>query len=381
MRARSPTRLRTQHAAVAAAFLGTLAVAGAARAGPSAAISGSVFVDHWWLQDPEIQRRAPSSLTIDASVKVSVDVNDDVAFSTKACMSCHGIELEHFQMEFMPKTWFNVAAGRLAVPFGEFSNRVDQSGHKTTSAPLIYDMGRMAYGEKAAMNLGVVPLPYTDTGVLVYGQRFIGPVQAWYGIYGVAGFRGGNDFDFTSMRALYYSDPNRVPAGGARLVLTYAADPGSFFGDASVGGSFTTGRYDRDATLEYQAWGADASFQLGKTTLRGEYAHRRTDLSPKANYPFALVDPWFEKDGWYVEAERPLSSHLGVVYRYDTLNRRGVPLPGATELSTDSTIVRHSAGIVYSPASSLFVKIGWEWWLASDFPDFHSTHFGVGGAF
>jgi hypothetical protein len=258
---------------------------------------------------------------------------------------------------------------------------VDQSGHKTVSAPLIYDMGRMAYGEKSAMNLGVLPLPYTDTGILVYGQRFLGPVQAWYGFYGVAGFRGGNDFDFTAMRSLYYSDPNRVPSGGARLVLTYASNPGSFLGDTSLGGSFTSGRYDRDGTLKYVVWGLDASMQLGKTTLRGEYAHRRTDLSPKASYPYELVDPWFRKDGWYVEAERPLGSNLGVVYRYDTLNREGVPLPGATELTPHSSIVRHTAGIVYSPASSIFVKISWEYWLTSDFPDFHSAHFGVGGAF
>ena len=53
------------------------------------------------------------------------------------------------------------------MPFGEYANRVDPSGHKTASAPLIYDMGRMAYGDKNAMNLGVIPQPYSDTGALV----------------------------------------------------------------------------------------------------------------------------------------------------------------------------------------------------------------------
>jgi hypothetical protein len=224
-------------------------------------------------------------------------------------------------------------------------------------------------------------LPYSDDGVLVYGQRFLGPIQAWYGIYGVAGFRGGNDFDFTSMRSLYYTDTNRVPAVGGRLVFTYASNPGSFIGDTSVGGSFTTGRYDREAALEYLIWGVDVSLQLGKTTLRGEYAYRKTDLAPDASYPYELVDPWFRKDGFYVEVERPLGGHLGAVYRYDTLNREGVPLPGATELTPHSTIVRHTAGLVYTPAQSIFVKFGWEYWLPSDFPDFHSVHFGLGGAF
>ena len=371
------SRLTLAGAALALA----LCAPGAALAGPSALISGSVYVDHWWIQDPEVQRRSPGSVTIDAAVKVSVDVTDDVSFSTKACMSCHGIELEHFQMEFMPKTWFNVAAGRLAIPFGEFANRVDQSGHKTVSSPLIYDMGRMAYGERSAMNLGVIPLPYTDTGVMIYGQRFLGPIQAWYGLYGVAGLRGGNDADWTAMRALYYSDPNRVPSGGGRLVFTYASDPGAFIGDSSIGGSYTAGRYDQEALLDYEAWGVDASFQLGKLTLRGEYAHRKTDLSTEASYPYELVDPWFTKEGWYAEAEVPLGGWLGAVYRYDTLDRRGAPLPGSTELTPESHLVRHTGGLVFTPAANTFVKLMWEYWLASDFPDFHSVHFGVGGAF
>jgi len=371
--------------AIALASLGAavaiLVIADAAQAGSSTTVSGSVYVDYWWMQDPDVQKRSPGGVTIDAAVKIGVDISDDVAFSTKACMSCHGIELEHFQMEYMPKTWFNVQAGRLAIPFGEFANRVDQSGHKTVSAPLIYDMGRMAFGEKGAMNLGVLPLPYTDTGVMVYGQRFLGPVQAWYSVYGVAGLRGGNDADWTAMRALYYTDPNRTPSVGGRLALTLAAEPGWFVGDTSLGASYTRGRYDRDATLGYEVWGIDASTQLGKLALRGEYAHRRTDLSPKATYPYELLDPWFKKDGFYVEAEAPLGNSFGVVYRYDTLNRQGVPLPGATELTADSSIVRHTAGIQYMPAPSTFMKLGWEYWMASDFTDFHSVHLGVGGAF
>jgi len=359
----------------------SLLAAGAARAGSSTTVSGSVYADYWWIQKREVQQRAPSSVTIDAAVKVGVDVSDDVAFSTKACMSCHGIELEHIQMEYMPKTWFNVAAGRLALPFGEYSNRIDPSSHKTVSAPLVYDMGRMAYGEKTAFNLGVVPLPYTDTGVMVYGQRFLGKVQAWYGVYGVGGFRGSNDVDWTAMRSLYYTDTNRLPSVGGRLALTLAAEPTWWLGDVSVGASGVTGRYDRDATLRYEAWGADASVRIEKFTFRGEYAFRRTDLSPSASYPYELVDTWFRKDGWYAEVERPFGSYLALVYRWDTLHRQGAPLAGATELTPDSTITRQTAGIVVTPASNVFVKLSWEQWRASDFADFQSIHFGIGGAF
>ena len=45
----------------------------------------------------------------------------------------------------------------------------------------------MAYGGSSTMNLGVLPMPYVDTGALFYGVKWLGPIQAWYGLYGVAG--------------------------------------------------------------------------------------------------------------------------------------------------------------------------------------------------
>jgi len=366
----------------AASAVAVLLLARAASAGQAVSFSGSAFADRWWLSDQTTSKRSPSGTTIDGAIKIGVDISENVTFSSKACVSCHGLEFESIQLEYMPKSWFNVAAGRFPVPFGEFSNRVDQSGHKTTSAPLIYDMGRMAYGEKTAMNLGVVPLPYVDTGVLVYGNRFLGPVQAWYGAYLVGGFRGGNDVDWTSMRSIYYTNSNKVPGGGGRLVLTYAAPAGGLIGDTSIGGSVTTGRYDQAGTLGYLAWGADATMQLWKLTLRGEYAWRRTDLSPQASYPYDSSDLWYKKDGYYVELEHPLGSYLGMVYRVDGLQRVGLPLPGADpELTTRSRITRYTAGVVITPETSFFVKLGYEYWRPSDFPSFNSIHFGVGGAF
>lgn len=367
-----------------AAAAALLAAAGAARAGSGVIVSGSAYVDYWGIPDRAVGARAPQSINIDASLKVGVDVTDDVSFSAKACASCHGIDLEHIAIEYTPKTWFNVQAGRLAVPFGEYSQRVDPSGHKTASAPLIYDMGRMAYGERTAMNLGILPQPYTDTGALVYGTTWLGPVlQLWYGAYGVAGLKGSNDVDWIAMRSVYYQDNNREPAGGARMTLTYASDAGAFFGDVSLGGSFTAGRYDRDARLKYVIWGADASLRLGPFTARGEYAARRTDLDPRASgYPYVLVDPWFKKEGWYAELEHPLGGHLAVVYRYDELRRIGSPLPGAqASLSTDSRITRYTGGLVITPAQAIYVKLSYEYWEARDFSDFHSYHVGMGGAF
>jgi hypothetical protein len=377
--------VRTSRLAVAALSAAALVGAGTASAGSNSSFSGTAYVDYWGMSSRAMAKRSPSGMTIDAMVKLGVDVNDDLTFSAKACFSCHGIEFDNVMLDWMPSTKFNVQAGRVPIPFGEFSNRVDPSGHKTVSAPLIYDMGRMVYGEKSAMNLGVIPLPYTDTGAMFYGQFFpVESLQVWWGAYAMAGMRGGNDLDFVATRSIYYTDNNRVPAGGGRVVMTYASEGKSFIGDISVGGSVTAGRYDRDARLGYLAWGADATIQLGRANLRGEYAQRQTDLDPDATYPFVLVDPWITKEGYYGELEFPMplvDRWVAGVVRYDELRRRGTPLSASSSISADSTIQRYTAGLMITPAPSLYVKVGYEYWTSTDFDPLHSAHLGLGGSF
>jgi hypothetical protein len=377
---RTPRLARPAAALALALALG----GGTARAAEGVIYSGSAFVDYWGFLDRGVADRSSQGVAPAASVRLGLDVNDDLTFQTKACISCHGVDFETISLDYQPKLWLNVQLGRIAVPFGDFSNRVDPGSYKTGSQPLIYDMGRMAYGSRSAMNLGVLPLPYVDTGALVYGVRWLGErLQLWYGVYGVSGLRGSNDLDWMSMRSIPYNDNNRVPSGGGRVTFSYSSDPGAFIGDASFGGSYTRGRYDRDATREYEMWGADATLRFGKLLLRGEYAARRTDLDPAASgYPFALVDPWFEKAGFYAEAEVPLGGYLSAVYRYEELRRKGTPLPGAvSELTQDSEMVRHTGGLVITPATALFVKLSWEQWQTTDFGDFQTYHAGIGGAF
>lgn len=353
-------------------------------AGSGLLVSGSAYVDYWGIPDKDAAPKAPASFTIDAAIKLGVDVTDDVSFSAKACVSCHGIEFEHISIDYAPASWFNVTAGRLLVPFGEFSQRLDPSGHKTTSAPLIYDMGHMAYGERSAMNLGVIPQPYTDTGVLLYGTKWLGEIlQFWYGAYAVSGFKGSNDIDWIAMRQVYYQDNNRQPAYGGRITASFASEPHSFIGDVSFGVSATKGVYDKAEKLGYLMYGADASARVGPFTMRGEYVLRRTDLNPAASgYPYQLVDDWFNKEGWYAELEHPLGKYIAMVYRYDELRRAGAPLPGSSPLlTTDSKIVRYTAGAMITPAQNTFVKLSWERWEPTDFPAFQSYHVGVGGAF
>jgi hypothetical protein len=346
-------RLLPRALVAAAVLLG----AGAASASPGVAVSGSMYVDTWVIPDETV--RATQGVTPDGSIKVSVDINDDLSFSAKACIGCHGVEVEHASLDYQPKTWFNVQLGRLAIPFGEYANRVDQSGHKPVSGPLIYDMGRSAYADRSNFNGPVVMLPYVDTGVMVYGQFFLGQsVQIWYGAYGVAGLKGSGDVDWISMRSVPYTDNNRTPAYGG-------------------------GRFDKTGALQYDAVAVDLAIPFWKATLRGEAAMRRTQLDPTApGYGYEVVDDFFDKRGFYAELEHPLGRYLGMVYRWDTLERLGVPLPGSAPAMTPSSrIDRATAGVVLTPAASLFVKLSYEYWMPSGYPEWNSGHLGVGGAF
>ena len=366
--------------------LATLAAVPAGAA-PSLQFSGSAYVDSWVIptQQPDAdQVKAPQGITIDASMRFGVDVHDTLSFSAKACISCHGIEMDHVVLDWQPKPWFNAQFGRLNVPFGEYANRIDQSGHKTTSAPLIYDMGRMAYADRTSFNGGVLMLPYVDTGLMLYGQTWLGSVlQIWYAGYAVSGLKGTNDLEWMAMRTSPYVDNNKVPSYGGRITVTYSSNPGAFIGDVSLGGSYTGGRYDRDAKLEYQVAGADLSLQLWKVTLRGEYALRRTALDPNASgYTWALVDDYFDKRGFYAELEHPLGRYVTMVYRYDKLERLGVPLPGSSSnMTPDSALERGTVGTVISPVSGIYMKLSYEYWKPSTFVVFQSGHVGFGGAF
>ncbi len=379
---RSAGRLAASMAVAAAAL-----VSARAAAAPSLQFSGSAYVDSWVIPDqqPDADRvKAPQGITIDASMRFGVDVHDTLSFSAKACISCHGIEMDHVVLDWQPKPWFNAQFGRLNVPFGEYANRIDQSGHKTTSAPLIYDMGRMAYADRTSFNSGVIMLPYVDTGVMLYGQTWLGSViQVWYAGYAVAGLKGTNDVEWMALRTSPYTDNNKVPSYGGRIALTYSSDPGAVIGDVSLGASYTGGRYDRDARLQYQVAGADASIQLWKLTLRGEYALRRTALDPDATgYQWALVDDYFDKKGFYGELEHPLGRYLAMVYRYDKLERVGVPLPGSVaEMTPDTALERLTVGTVITPVSGIYMKLSYEYWKPSTFVVFHSGHVGFGGAF
>jgi hypothetical protein len=347
-------------------------------------VSGSAFVDYWYESSATARGNSLPSITPEAALKVEVDVHESLSFSAKMCFGCHGVEIDRAHIDFTPFSFLNIQAGRIGIPFGDFAVRYDHGSHRTVSKPLMYEMGRMAYYGRSAFNLGVIPQPYVDTGAVVYGQVWFGDhVQLWYGGYAVAGLKGDNDFEFQSMHMPYYTDNNRSPAGGGRMVVTLSGSGTTFFRDFSLGVSGMHGRYDPDNRLKYTAVGADSTLRLGPLTLRGEVALMRVDIDPTApGYRYQIIDPYFEKGGFFVELEHPVGPNLLMVYRADGLRRVGIPLPQSmAQLSPDSRILRYTQGVQLLLADSFFAKLSYEYWWLSDFPRFHTVHLGIGGTY
>ncbi len=381
-RPRSAQGARLRQALAAAIAIAGIIWATAASAGATSTVSGSAYIDYWYLSSEEARAASLQPITPEAAIKIEVDVHENVSFSARMCFGCHGIEIDRAHIDFTPSQYFNVQLGRVGVPFGEFSVRYDPTSHRTVSKPLIYEMGRMPYYGKNHFNLGVVPMPYVDTGAVVYGQVWFGEnVQLWYGAYAVGGYKGTNDVDWVSMRTPYYLDNNRWPTGGGRAVLTISGNPGSAFRDLTLGFSGMHGFYDPEEKKKYSAFGVDLSLRVGPVTLRAEGAYLRMNVDPDVRgYRYQLVDPWFEKGGFYAELEHPIGPYVIALYRFDLFRRVGAPLPGQL-LTYDSRILRYTGALQVLLGESVFLKGSYEYWWFTDFPASHSAHFGLGGMF
>ena len=127
--------------AVSSRMLRALTATGAF-AGASTTVSGSAYLDYWYLSSEHARAAAMQPVTPEAAIKIEVDVHESVSFSARMCFGCHGIEIDRAHIDFTPSQYFNLQVGRVGVPFGEFSVRYDPTSHRTVSKPLIYEMGR-----------------------------------------------------------------------------------------------------------------------------------------------------------------------------------------------------------------------------------------------
>jgi len=294
-----------------------------------------------------------------------VDITERMSVSVKMCFGCHGVEVDQAYAELHLHDAFNVRIGRFNVPIGEFNVRHDPANYLTPSKPLPYAMGDMLHYTRDEFNLGVVPTPYSDDGIEIFGGVQLGEgVLLDYTVYAVKGFAGQNDLDFAASRR--FTDNNSTPAGGVRLVASL--------------GPVSIGTYDARDNLFYYIAGGEAYARVQKLVLRGEYIVRRTDIDTTVpGYQFQIKEPYFLKHGWYGQVDWEPEEHVSLIYRFDGLRRSGIPLPDSTLDEVFTGVVRHTAAVAARPWGGVLLKAGYEWWTFSGtrFPDAQVVRVGV----
>jgi len=325
--------------------------------------------------------------TVELSLKLSVDLTKSTSASVKVCFACHGFEAGMAYIDLRVADELRVRVGRMTPSFGAFPVRHDPANHRTSDKPLPYDMGRMLrLGE---WNEGILPAPWVDNGIEVGGTRFFEHGQLDYAAYLMSGPKGDTDaadFDFIASRSRdrYYVDNNSQPVAGGRLA-------GSFelrgHGTMSVGGSLMAGRYDPEAKLGFVIGGVDAMIDLRAVIVRAEYLLRRTQMAlgtdPATRFKYGpgasgRFDDYFVKDGFYVEAEVPLS-RVELVARWDGLRRRGNVL-ASSPLTSDTSLYRYTAGVAVR-FGSVRVKSSVELYDFRDFDRELAMHLGLATPF
>ena len=337
--------------------------------------SGSAALDYRYVSGPNpAQNPSPlgiNGLTFEVAQKVVADVGHGVSFTVKACGGCHGLELDQAYGEVHFKPLLNARVGRINVPFGEFTVRHDPTNFSTPSKPLPYAMGDMLNYSREGFNLGIVPAPYVDNGVELFGSLSLtDTAQIDYSLYVVKGLAGDNDLDFA--RSRIYVDNNRLPAFGARLVLTG--------NDWAIGASGNAGTYDSLDRLWYVMAGIDLYLKLGPVVFRAEALARRTDLDTTATgYAFELIDPWFLKAGWYAQLDWTPHPKVSLVVRTDGLHRFGMPLPGSEFTSASAGVQRQTVAALFRATEHIAIKADYELWTFSQtsYPTRHVARIGL----
>ena len=330
------------------------------------------------------------AFTLEASLKVAVDVSEHLSANVKFCYGCHGFEADMVYFDMRAFDELNVRVGRFSPSFGSFNLRHDPGNHKLSDKPLPYDMGRML--RNAAWNNGVLPSPFPDNGVEVNGSHWFGEsVQLDYAAYAVSGFKQNNpdamDLNFGASRSPYYVDNNSRPALGARIALTGKL---SAVSEVTIGASGMGGTYDPNGNHTYYIGGADLTARIDRTSIRLEYLVRRQELDTTNptfyKYPFADdIRSFFVKHGAFAEVEVPLSRGLDIVGRVDGLYRVG-NVSATSELSSKSSVLRETLGLAFAIERNFRLKVSAETWQFND-PDVAgrrsdlSFHLGAVGTF
>lgn len=374
-------------------FAATAAVAVALASVASAVehkFAGSAQLDFLYVPTNE----APRDITFDGfttelSLKFAADLNEHVAVNVKACYGCHGFEMGMAFADISVFDELTFRVGRFTPSFGDFPVRHDPANHRTSSKPLPYDMGRML--RLREFNMSILPAPYVDNGLEVRGQHFGEVVDFEYAAYIIGGLRGSSDaldVDFVQSRsgAFYYVDNNSYPAFGGRLAIGFALGE---IGSLKLGTSVMYGTYDPANELDLLILGGDLVLRIEDFTLRAEYLLRRTRMALGANPASRFhygpgsdgkYDPYFVKDGFYVEAEYTIGEMWELVARFDGMRRIGNVGIGS-KLRKRSAVLRYTAGLSMRLHRYVRLKFSTEIYDFSDFQDEVGLHLGFVGSF
>jgi len=315
--------------------------------------AGSLQLDYLAVPTESPARRFTlDGATVELSLKLSVDVSDNISTSVKVCFACHGFEAGLAFVDLRAADELHLRVGRMTPAFGAFPLRHDPANHRTSDKPLPYDMGRMVHRD--AWNEGILPTPWVDNGVELGGTHFLEHGQLDYAIYAMSGPKGNADaadFDFTQSRSgeQYYVDNNSQPIVGGRLAGSMELRG---HGTLALGGSVMAGTYDPDAKLAFYIAGIDAAVDLHWLVVRGEYLVRRTEMAlgsdPATRFKFGpgadgRFSDFFVKDGFYIEAELPVD-RVELLARWDGMRRIGNVL-ATSQLDSDTSLLRYTGGV------------------------------------
>ncbi len=341
--------------------------------------------------------------TMEAGLKVAVDISEHLSANVKACYGCHGVEVDMAYFDYRAVDELNLRVGRFSPSFGAFNLRHDPANHMLSDKPLPYDMGRML--RKGDWNNGVLPSPFPTNGVEVNGTHWLGTVAQFdYALYAVTGFKNDSDpnpvdLNFQESHLPYYVDSAVRPATGARLALTLK---GSSAVDMTFGASAMLGTYDPKSELTYVIAGGDVALRVQRTAFRFEYLIRRQqfDTSNPDIFKYAISPTggdYFTKQGAFAELEQPVTSSLDFTARADGMLRRGNVSDVATgsgsafatsvsPLDYQSYVLRETLGLAYALERNFRLKGSAEVWEFS-YPDSLGQknalgfHFGAVGSF
>jgi hypothetical protein len=371
------------------AAIGVAMPAVAAGQGFERNFAGSVQLDYMAVAtDRSAREQAFDGSTVELSLKLAMDFGNDVSSNVKICVACHGLEVGMAFFDLRVSDRLNFRVGRFTPALGSFPLRHDPANHRTSDKPLPYDMGRMLRIRE--WNMSVLPAPWVDNGVEINGTQFFGEsAQLDYAVYAIGGPRalaGAQDFDYIQSRSrdLYYIDNNSRPTVGAHLAATHMGDSVLY----SVGASGMYGTYDPDNELDFWLVGAEMLAQISPVFVRAEYLLRRTKMDlgadPAAAFRYGpgtdgRFDPYFLKEGWYLESEVPVD-RFDLVARWDGLRRRG-NVPINSSLRSNSIVFRYTASVAYRLQQTLRLKTSLEFYDFSDFDDDVVVHVGIAGPF